>query len=181
VAVSKQKPLLFVMEVMWRVNLRFLVPFLASILVGCGSSTNHQEVPCPHTAIVGELSKRVDASGVRTDIDSVRPVCQWVDHRLYMDMRLRMTSFRETSKHNTSLTIAPVYVVAILNEKGNLLSRTLHQAEITFEPEEDTVVSFQQLQVMLASEDCSVYVGFDLDEKQLRALEKERGSGCARP
>ena len=153
----------------------------ACLLTGC-SSPMEDRVACPKTAIVAELSKTVvtqDGVVVRAEMDSLLPVCYMEDDRLRMEMRLRFTGFRPSFKINVPLTFKPSYFVAILDEDGTILSRSSHEADLTFEEGQGVAVSVQQVYTRLSSSDVCVYVVFDLDEKQLLILQKERSTRAA--
>lgn len=145
-------------------------------LVGCGS-IGGDRIQCPKTRVVAELSKAVEfqeKTPIRVDIDSVAPSCTEGENQILMELRLRFTSLRPLTLLHTPVTIAPSYFVAVVDARGNLLSRTDHEVELVFQDKKQTAVSFQRLLETIPSPDATVYIGFNLKEAQLTFLQKER-------
>lgn len=147
-------------------------------LAGCSSVLSSERVPCPKTAIIAEFSKTIDLQNgilIRTEMDSFTPICEQNGNQIHMDLRLRMTSLRPLLSFHAPAKIRPSYFVAVVNKAGEILSRTNHDLDVTFEDKQTTKVSFQRLQENVPSgEEVAVYVGFNLEEAQLNFLQKER-------
>ena len=156
--------------------------FLAfSLFLGGCSSIYSEKVRCPKTAIVAEFSKTIDfqeKTAVRTEIDSLLPECYRDNVFLYVNFRVRMTSLRPMTGFHDPLTIKPSYFVAVVDEEGNILSRSDHELEITFAKQQTTKVSFLKIEeVIPVQKKASIYVGFNLDENQIAWLKKDREKG----
>jgi hypothetical protein len=178
-----ENPALLRWEPSRRVPLMRMLFLLACLfLVGCAMSS--EKVRCPKTVILAEFSKSIDhhaGAPVRTDLDSLVPECTRDENTIYVDFRLRMTSLRPLTHFNTPMTIKPSYFVAVVDGKGNVVSRSDHDIEITFDEKQTTKVSFIRLQETIPSgQDAAIYVGFNLDEAQFERLKKERETGGRR-
>ncbi len=92
-----------------------------------------------------------------------------------MDLRLRITSLRPLSSFDKSITIKPSYFVAVIDNAGNVLSRSNHDLEVIFEEKQTTKVSFVRLEEKVpVNKEVTIYIGFNLDEAQLELSRKER-------
>lgn len=151
--------------------------FLSLSLTGC-SMMSAERVPCPRTAIIAEFAKSLEMQGgvpVRTDLDSLMPECTQDGNTTHVRFRLRMTSFRPLKNSHQATTLKPSYFVAIVDKVGNVLSRSDHDIEVTFEEKQTTKVSFLNVEeVVPAHKEVAIYVGFNLEEEQLQRLQKER-------
>lgn len=151
--------------------------FLSFSLTGCGSVIS-KRTPCPKSAILAEFSKTIElktAPPVRTEIDSLLSTCIAEGQYTLMDFRLRFTSFRPRSAFLPRVTLKPSYFVAVVDEAGNILSRTDHDLIVVFEEKQMTKVSFEQLQERIPmGKAATVYVGFNIDQPQFEFLSKER-------
>lgn len=156
---------------------RLLLIIFGFSLTSCGMLAS-ERVPCPKTAIIAEFSKSLDfhkKTPIRTEMDSLIPKCSEGDHQTIVDFRLRTTSFRPLGSFHVPMTIKPSYFVAVVDNAGNVLFRSNHNLEVTFEEKQTTKVNFIPLREKVPShKDVSVYVGFNLDENQLNLLRKER-------
>ncbi len=86
-----------------------------------------------------------------------------------------MTSFRPLSASSKPLKHTVSYFVVVTDNKGNILSRSDHDLEISFEGQQTTKVShIRLLETVPAKKEVSLYVGFNLDEKQFRLLQDKR-------
>ncbi len=150
---------------------------LCSFLGGCTSFTS-ERISCPKTAILAEFSKSLNffkGIPIRTEMDSLTPECAPDGNQIIMNFRLRMTSLRPLSHFHHAFSFTPSYFVAVVDKAGNVLSRSDHDLKVNFEEKQTTKVDFVRLQErMPANKEVSVYVGFNLDEKQLDFLRKER-------
>lgn len=154
---------------------------LLYLLLG-GCSIYSEKVPCPKTVILAEFSKTIEFHNrlpIRTDLDSLIPKCTRDNDNIYVDFRVRLTSIRPLSSYHNPLTIKPSYFVAVVDDRGNILSRSDHELEISFEKLQTTKVSFFKVEeVIPAHKKAALYVGFNLDETQIDWLKKEREKGC---
>lgn len=108
-------------------------------------------------------------------MDSLTPACHQKDKGITMDIRLRMTSLRPLSHYHSPLTLRSSYFVAVVDQDGNVLSRTPHDLDVTFEEKQTIVVNFEHLQEKIPyGKDIAVYVGFNLEPSQLDFLQRER-------
>ncbi len=148
---------------------------LCLLLGGCALPSDR--VRCPKAAILAEFSKTIDrAEGVpvRTELDSLIPQCTQDNGYTYMTFRLRTTSFRPVAAKEP-LTLQTSYFVAVVDEGGEVLSRSDHDLEIAFASDQTTKVNFIQVQEKIPTQKkAAVYVGFNLDEIQFEQLQKER-------
>ena len=145
-------------------------------LVGC-SSVREDRIQCPKTRVVAELSKAVEfqeQTPIRVDIDSITPSCTEGDNQILMELRVRFTALRPLTLLRVPVTITPSYFVAVVDARGNVLSRSDHEVELVFQDKKQTSVSFQRLLEVVPSPDALVYIGFNLNEEQHRFLQKER-------
>ncbi len=146
------------------------------LLMGC--SLHSEKVPCPHAVILAEFSKTMEIQSkvpIRTEMDSLRPVCERRGDDISVNLRLRTTSFRPLTTFNTHLKLRPSFFVAVVDEKGNILSRTNHNLDVTFEEKQTTHVNFVQIQENVPTrKEVAIYVGFNLDETQHNFFQKER-------
>ena len=125
-------------------SLRSSLIGLCLLLGGCALSSDR--VRCPKAAILAEFSKTIDrAEGVpvRTELDSLIPQCTQDNGYTYMTFRLRTTSFRPMSS-KMPLTVQPSYFVAVVDEDGEVLSRSDHDLEIAFASDQTTKVNFSR-------------------------------------
>lgn len=156
---------------------RALSLFLSLSLTGCGMMSP-ERTRCPKTAIVAEFAKSLDMSEgipVRTDLDSLMAECTRDTTNTNVHFRLRMTSFRPLKNSHHTMTFTPSYFVAVIDKEGNVISRSDHDIEITFEEKQTTKVSFINVEETVStSKEGSIYVGFNLEEGQLQRLQKER-------
>lgn len=157
-----------------RKSLYFL---LALVLGGCSSLSD--QVEGPKTAILAEFSKAIDLQeGVplRIEMDSITPECWEKGNQLVIDFRLRMTAFRPVAHANESLKSRASYFVAVIdNDTDKVLSRTDHELTFTFAENQSTKVMFENMREEVpAHKNLSLYVGFNLDQKQLDFFKQER-------
>lgn len=149
----------------------------AFLLAGC-QALSPERVACPKAAILAEFSKTVtlaDKILIRTDMDSLSPACYKKGNEFAMDMRLRITSLRPLSHYHSPLALHSSYFVAVVDQEGNVLSRTHHDLDVTFEAKQTTAVTFERLQEKIPyGKEVAVYVGFNLDPRQLGFLQRER-------
>jgi hypothetical protein len=150
---------------------------LCLVLGGCNTFTA-ERVPCPKTAILAEFSKTVEGekdSAIRTEMDSLTPTCTEDGGYTFLDMRLRVTSFRPLAAYHQPLQLSPSYFVAVIDTNGTILSRTNHEIAITFEEKQTTKVAMERIQEKIpVNKDVTVYVGFNLDEAQVAYFSKVR-------
>lgn len=156
-------------------SLRSYLFGLCLFLGGCALPSDR--VRCPKAAILAEFSKTLDkAEGilVRTELDSLIPQCTQDNGYTYMTFRLRTTSFRPMTAKGP-LTLQTSYFVAVVDEGGEVLSRSDHDLEIAFASDQTTKVNFLQIQEKIPTQKkAAVYVGFNLDESQFEQLQNER-------
>jgi len=134
-------------------------------------------IQCPKTRVVAEFSKAVEfqeQTPIRVDIDSITPSCTEGDNQILMELRVRFTALRPLTLLRVPVTITPSYFVAVVDARGNVLSRSDHEVELVFQDKQQTTVSFQRLLEVVPYPDAMVYTGFNLTEKQHRFLQKER-------
>lgn len=154
----------------------FLFLCVGLSLVGC-SSVREDRIQCPKTRIVAEFSKAVEfqeKTPIRVDIDSITPSCTEGDNQIFMELLVRFTALRPLGLVGVPVTLTPSYFVAVIDAQGNMLSRSDHEVELAFQDKKQTTVTFQRLLEVVPSPDASVYVGFNLNEKQHRFLQKDR-------
>lgn len=145
-------------------------------LTGC-RSVSENKTYCPKTVIIAELLKTIELQeGVplQTEIDGLTCSCTAGENQILMDLRLRFTSLRPLTLSRKSLTLSPSYFIAVVDGKGGLLSQTNHKVDLFFEEKKPSTVSFQHLLEVVPSSDAIVYIGFNLNEDQLRFLQEER-------
>lgn len=146
-------------------------------LTAC-SSMDANRVLCPKTAILAEFSKSIDfpqGIPIRTEIDSLIPHCTLDVNQTIIDLRLRITSFRQLTHFHHPLTLKLSYFVAVIDKTGKLLSRSNHNLNVVFEENQTTKVNFEHLrETVPAEKDATIYVGFNLDDGQVEFLRKER-------
>lgn len=152
--------------------------FICLMLGGCNTFTPERS-PCPRTAILAEFSKTIDGqknNSIRSEMDSLHPVCSEDGGYTFLDMRLRVTSFRTLAAYHTPLKISPSYFVAVIDNKNStVLSRTNHEIAIAFEEKQTTKVTMERIQEKIPMDkDVTVYVGFNLNEKQVEYFRKAR-------
>ncbi|MBY0272498.1 MAG: hypothetical protein K2X02_03675 [Alphaproteobacteria bacterium] len=157
-------------------SLRSYLFGLCFLLGGCALPSDR--VRCPKAAILAEFSKtidRIEGVPIRTELDSLIPECTQDNAYTYVTFRLRTTSFRPMSSLKMPLTVQTSYFVAVIDEKGTVLSRSDHDLEITFASDQTTKVNFIQVQEKIPTQKkAAIYVGFNLDEFQFEQLQKER-------
>jgi len=128
--------------------------------------------------ILAEFSKTValqDGILIRTEMDSLYPSCKQKGAKIMMDLRLRTTSLRPLENYHDPLKLHPSYFVAVIDKKGNVLSRTDHDLDVVFGEKQTTKVRFESIQEKIPSgKDVTVYVGFNLDQSQLTFLQQTR-------
>jgi len=158
--------------------------FAAFFLSLGGCSLYSEKVSCPKTAILAEFSKTVSFHNrlpIRTDLDSLIPKCTRDNVYVYVNFRVRMTSIRPLSNYHEPLTIKPSYFVAVVDDIGNILSRSDHELEISFEKMQTTKVSFFKVEEIIpVHKKAALYIGFNLDESQVAWLKKEREKGFSK-
>jgi hypothetical protein len=146
-------------------------------LSGCRSLLP-ERAPCPKTSILAEFSKTVDlqtGAPIRTEIDSLIPICTAEGNQTIIEFRLRLTSLRQLAHFLPPLTLKPSYFVAVVDHNGTILSRSNHEIEITFEEKQTTKVNFQRLQETVpVGKEVTLYVGFNLEEAQFNFLSQAR-------
>ncbi len=146
-------------------------------LAGCASMYS-ERVACPKTAILAEFSKSLDfpqGIPIRTEMDSLIPKCTDEGNQTAMDLRLRLTSLRPLENSHKAVSFTPSYFVAVVEDTGHVLSRSNHDLDITLEENQTTKVSFVRIQETFPPhKHVSVYIGFNLDEAQLKHMRKER-------
>ncbi len=151
--------------------------FVSLSLAGCGAITS-ERVRCPKTSILAEFSKSFDSQDgilIRSDLDSVISECSGGGNQTFVDLRLRVTSFRPLPNFHNAMTIKPSYFVAVVDNTGNVLSRSNHDLEVAFEEKQTTKVSFVRLEEKVpVNKEVTIYIGFNLDESQVKFLLKER-------
>lgn len=152
----------------------FLLFFL--FLGGCRSVVE-DKVKCPKTVFVAEHLKVIDLQKgipIHTEFDGLRCGCVVEDSMIVMDLHLRLTSLRPFLKIDIPVTTKLSYFVAVVDERGNILSRTNHEIDFTFEEKKRSSVNFQHLQEVVPLGNASVYIGFNLNEDQMILLEEEK-------
>lgn len=156
---------------------KHLLSFLCLSLAGCSSLTS-ERISCPKTSIIAEFSKSLDIQKgilIRSEMDSLNLECTQDGNQAIMDFRLRITSLRPLPSFFSIMAIKPSYFVAVIDNAGNVLSRSNHDLEIAFEEMQTTKVSFVRLRERTPlNKEVTVYIGFNLDKAQLERLEKER-------
>lgn len=150
---------------------------LCLFLGGCALSLS-ERVPCPQTAILSEFSKNImvhKGIPIRTEIDSLTPTCFQEQDQTLIDFRLRMTSIRPLKHFHSPHKFNVSYFVVVMENTGHILSRSDHELPIAFEEKQTTTVNFVRLKETVPSQkDVTLYVGFNLDEDQVKLLEEER-------
>lgn len=155
----------------------YFILLICCVLTGCNTFTS-ERVSCPRTAILAEFSKAIEGqkdSSIRSEMDSLHPTCTEDNGYTFLDMRLRVTSFRPLATYHAPLKISPSYFVAVIDQEGNILSRTNHEVAVNFEEKQTTKVTMERIQEKIpVGKDVTVYVGFNLDETQVDLLKKMR-------
>lgn len=155
----------------------YFILLICCVLTGCNTFTPERS-PCPRTAILAEFSKTLENekdNSIRTEMDSLHPTCSEDGGYTFLDMRLRVTSFRPLAAYHHPLKISPSYFVAVIDQEGNILSRTNHEVAVSFEEKQTTKVTMERIQEKIpAGRDVTVYVGFNLDEGQAEYFRKVR-------
>lgn len=153
----------------------FLIIFI--VLTGCSHSFEKQ-TRCPPMAILKEFSKNImvyENVPLRTEIDSLTPTCTKEDNQYYVDFHLRMTSFRSLQDFHDPLSFNVSFFVAVVDDKGQVISRSDHSHKIKFAEKQTTSVNIIRMnEVIPTQHNASVYIGFNLDHKQLEQAKNER-------
>lgn len=156
---------------------RYFSLLICLMLGGCNTFAS-ERVPCPRTAILAEFSKTIEGqkdNSIRTEMDSLHPTCTEDNGYTFLDMRLRVTSFRPLAVYHHPLKISPSYFVAGIDQEGNILSRTNHEVAVNFEEKQTTKVTMERIQEKIpAGKNVTIYVGFNLEEAQVDLLRRMR-------
>lgn len=150
---------------------------LSLILIGC-SHLPENRVRCPNMSILKEFSKHImvhEGIPLRTEIDSLIPTCAKEAHHIAIEFRLRMTSFRPLEKSHDPLKTTVSYFVAVIDDTGQVLSRSDHSQDISFSEKQTTCISLITLkEVIPLGQNVNLYVGFNLSEAQINQAQNER-------
>jgi hypothetical protein len=177
VGASKRRLPPFVMGLMKTLNKKQFA-LITSLLLSACSTNLSERVPCPTTAILAEFSKTIDLTQVepiRSEMDSLTPICTRDGNVKNVEIRLRITSIRPLKQYHHPLTHSRSYFVAVVDKAGNVISRSDHTVEVKFEEKQTHKVSYQELiEKVPSGKDVTIYVGFNLDEAEMAHLQAER-------